>query len=611
VTPRLLNGFPQAGMANGGENTRFTTPPVSADGNSYMWSIVPTGIPGTGSSGYVNLYAAQRTEAGWVSSRVSPSASEAEGSEPGSFSGDQQFSLFLVDSFRGGSLAFTTCLSCQILYLRNPDGSFRLFGEGTVPTATDSDGFENGFVDDPYPFARWIAPGGDHQIFESLVQLTPDASPSGLERVYDRTASGLKLVSVLPDDSVPISANFVGSSVDGATVLFIAGGSLYARLNNARTVELASAADGEVVPGGVSEDGSRAFFVQGGNVSYYDFAMEAVVPVTTTANATLVQVSRDGSYAYFVSETEIVAGKGTPGAPNLYVWDGSSIDFVATVSTEDMAYGFPTQGLALWSPGYTSRTAATNASRLLSTAQATPDGSVFAFESRAQLTSYPNEGHIEIYRYEDASGSLICVSCGPNEMASTGDSEFATRTPGGTEGLQVGQHLDLANLSSDGRQVVFESRGALLAGDVNGTKDVYEWRDGTLSLISTGHAVQASQFVGASPSGSDIFFETGERLVGEGQETGSLAIYDARVGGGLASQQTRLSLDCVGDSCQGQPSGSASLPELGSASFNGKGNVKTRRCRHHRRKHRVHRTHSQNRKKASAACKPRHRGARR
>jgi hypothetical protein len=173
----------------------------------------------------------------------------------------------------------------------------------------------------------------------------------------------------------------------------------------------------------------------------------------------------------------------------------------------------------------------------------------------------------------------------------------------------MNQHLEAPNLSTDGQQVVFESRGALLPGDVNGAEDVYEWRDGTLSLISTGHAVQPSEIFGVTPSGNDIFFETGERLVGEGQETGALAIYDARVGGGLAAQQSKQPLKCVGEACQGQPSGSPPLAGLGSSTFDGKGNLKPRRCLHHRRKHRHHKPRSHKRKASKAVCGAGHRRA--
>jgi hypothetical protein len=305
VTPAQFNGIPQAGMGNGADGARFTTPPVLPGGGRYIWQASSAGIPGTGSNGFANLYAAQRSEAGWFSSHLGPTAVQSEGSEPGSFSSDQQYNLFLVENSRGGTLTVPTCpnLECQILYLRYPDGTLHLFGEGTVPTASDTDGFENGFVDDPYPAARWISPGGGHQIFQSLVQLTSDAPTDNNAQVYDRTPEGLNLVSVLPDGTAPISAaSFAGASIEGATVLFGAEGNLYARLNNARTIELASGSLGGVTTGGVSADGSRAFFVQAGNISYFDFGTETVVPVATPGNATLTQVSPDGSHVSFLSE---------------------------------------------------------------------------------------------------------------------------------------------------------------------------------------------------------------------------------------------------------------------------------------------------------------------
>jgi hypothetical protein len=169
-------------------------------------------------------------------------------------------------------------------------------------------------------------------------------------------------------------------------------------------------------------------------------------------------------------------------------------------------------------------------------------------------------------------------------------------------------HLEVPNLSTDGRQVVFESRGALLPADVNGAEDVYEWRDGTLSLISTGHAVQPSEIFGVTPNGNDVFFETGEKLVGEGQETGALAVYDARVGGGLAAQQSTQPLKCVGDACQGQPGGPPPLANPGSSTFDGKGNLKPRHCRYHRRRHRHHGSKSHKRV-AKPGCRARHRRA--
>jgi len=597
VTPREVNGVPQAGMGPGAEEMRFSSPPASGTGDAYLWKINPGGLPGTGSSGYSNLYASKRTPDGWIVSRLNPVPAESEGSDPGGFSRDQKYVLFQVEGFRGGSLAY--CPACLISYLRYPDGTFHLFGEGTVPADPDTDQFENGFIDDPFPAARWIAPDGAHQIFESRVQLTADAPAGESNQVYDRTPSGLQLVS-LPDGNPPVAeSSFAGAAADGSTILFLYEGDLYARVGNTQSLKLGDGEFGEIRPGGVSDDGSVAFFVQGGNITAYNTETETATPILTTGDGTLVHVSPDGSHAYFVSETELVPGKGIAGAPNLYVWDGTAIRFIATLSPEDLVRSEnPFRGLALWTPGIEARTPATNADMVINTARSTPDGMVFVFESRAQLTEYPTEGHIAIYRYDVSSGGLQCVSCSPTESAATADSELVVAEGDGV--ARVHQMVEIPNLSTDGEQVVFETRDPLLAGDVNGVRDVYEWHSGALGLISSGHSPQPSGLFGVTPSGSDIFLLTGEKLVGQGQPSGSFAIYDARVGGGIASQQSQVVAACVGEACQGQPATPPGFLPLASSAFHGKGNLK-HRCRHRRRharhrhrgsKHRAHKSTS-------------------
>lgn len=593
VTPPNVNGFPEDGTGAGASNIKFSSPPVVPSGDSYLWTLTFSGLSGTGSTGFSNLYQARRTAAGWSSSLFSPDASESEGSSPGSASRDQQYATFELEAGMGGSLAFCPC---QMTYVRYPDGTFHLLGEGTVPADPDTDGYENGFIDDPHAAARWISPGGSHQIFESFVQLTAEA-PSSTNQVYDRTPAGLQLLSLLPEDTPPtFDSTFAGSSVDGATVLFKNGGNLYARLNDSTTIELASGAGGEVLPGGVDESGSRAFFVQTGNIYYYDFGLEEVVPVVTPGNAILTSVSPDGSHAFFVSETELVPGEGTPGALNFYAWDGSSIQFIATVSYNDLSHpSFPPSGLNYWTPGLEARTAAVDANRLQNTTRTTADGKILVFESYEQLTSYANEGHIEIYRYDTTTGDLTCVSCGALPAA-TADSEFV-HAPTEFGSPRVYPMNEVANLSDDGQRVVFESLDALVPEDVNGVRDVYEWTAGSLHLISTGQSAQPSLLFAVTPSADDTFFETGEKLVGEGQEPGRFAVYDARVGGGLASQQPTQPLTCVGRACQGEPAGQPDLSTPGSAITRSKGNVRPRcihRSRHQHRKGK--KAHSQKRK---------------
>lgn len=576
-----------AGTGTGAFSLKFSSSPVSPSGDGYLWTLFASGVAGSPSTGASNLFEAQRTSEGWVHKFLSPTPLEAEISIPGSADPSHQYITFQIEDFRGGSL--TGCGCGLSSWVRYPNGEFRPLGEGTLPTASDTDGYENGLIDDPSAAANWISADGSHQIFEGHIALTPNA-PAGLQ-VYDRTPDGLHLVSLLPGEAPPTAfSTFAGSSASGSLVLFINEGNLYARRDNSKTIPIAVSANGPITPGGVSADGSKVFYVQGGDIFDFDVEAEEAKEVVGTGEASLVYVSPDGSHVYFLSEEELVPGKGTPANPNLYVWDGTSTKFVGTVTAEDVAHseneGFqPFAGLKLWAE-VEPTPVAQNKNFLTDTARTTFDGKVLVFESRAQLTSYPNEGHAEIYRYETESEELDCISCSPSEPSGEADSNLVfLRNEGALTTLYP--MVEISNLSADGKSVVFESKDALLPADVNGVRDVYQWKEGTLSLVSTGHSSLPSGVVGVSSTGQDIFFQTAESLIAQGQDQGIYAIYDARVNGGLASQQFLPSASCNGEGCLEMPSAPPKLVVPGSSQLHGKGN-QTRRCRgwHHKRKHR-------------------------
>ncbi|HST69150.1 MAG TPA: hypothetical protein VLI94_05785 [Solirubrobacterales bacterium] len=607
VTPANNNRTFFAGTGTGAFPVKFSSSPVSPSGEGYLWTLFAASVAGSPSNGSSNLFEAQRTGSGWNHKFLSPTPLEAEISNPGSADPAHQFITFQVEDFRGGSMTGCNCpLSSWVRY---PNGSFRPLGEGTIPVlGTDADGYQNGFDDDLDASAYWIAPNGSHQIFEANVALTPEAPPGTLQ-VYDRTGAGLKLVSLLPGEAPPATDSFfAGSAADGSTILFTQEGNLYARVDNAESVLVASALSGPITPGGVNFDGSKVFFVQEGNVSYYDVEAEEVKGVVAPGDAVLAYVSPDGSHVFFLSGEELVPGQGALGSPNLYVWDGTSVKFIGTVTAEDLAHsesggGQPFAGLELWAK-VEPNPVAQNKNFLTATARTTFDGEVFVFESRAQLTDYPNAGHVEIYRYVVESEELECVSCGPGEPASAADSNLVFLQTEGALGALNPMH-EISNLSADGSRVVFESRDALLPADVNGVRDVYQWNDGALSLISTGHAPQPSGVVGVSSTGSDIFIQTAERLVAQGQDSGSFAIYDARVNGGLASQQAISPIACEGEGCLGMPAAPPGLAAPASSQFHGKGNVKPRRCQKHGKQRQKRGENRQHKKKKACRAKGR------
>jgi hypothetical protein len=118
--------------------------------------------------------------------------------------------------------------------------------------------------------------------------------------------------------------------------------------------------------------------------------------------------------------------------------------------------------------------------------------------------------------------------------------------------------------------VFFDSEDALVPQDTNGKRDVYEYANGSVHLISSGTSGEVSTFEEASPSGDDVFFTTSQQLVGQDVDQ-QFDLYDARVGGGFPGPVAPVS--CGGEGCHGAPSGAPVLGVPGSATFVGAGNL--------------------------------------
>jgi hypothetical protein len=118
---------------------------------------------------------------------------------------------------------------------------------------------------------------------------------------------------------------------------------------------------------------------------------------------------------------------------------------------------------------------------------------------------------------------------------------------------------------------------------------VYEWEaegsgscqssttdGGCLYLISSGSGTSNSYFADASASGNDVFFETGDSLVGQ-DEDNLEDLYDARVGGGFASQGSRVvPPPCTSlEGCRSPLSEPPAQLGVASAELHGSGNLVT------------------------------------
>ena len=221
----------------------------------------------------------------------------------------------------------------------------------------------------------------------------------------------------------------------------------------------------------------------------------------------------------------------------------------------------------------------------------TPNGEFFLFPSRGVEGEPRGAGHEELYRYDNANRSVMCVTCGGSEAPEQGEVievgfgkvlETEDETPA------------LTQISEDGQEVFFQTTAQLVPQDTNSTEtefanakgtpglDVYEWEAegveeapdvfcenpvGCTHILSSGEDVGPARLLGSAASGRDVFFESASQLAP--QATAEFPnIYDARVDGGFAPRSPAIA--CL--SCQGVGSPPPLFNIPASGSFVGPGN---------------------------------------
>ncbi len=260
--------------------------------------------------------------------------------------------------------------------------------------------------------------------------------------------------------------------------------------------------------------------------------------------ATFVDNSADGSRAYFTA-TGVLTGANSRGASpiagqrNMYVYQRDSanpdgrIAFVATISPSEAGgnnmpfFGLPTEGAAA-------------------------DGRLLLFASTSPLLGDDGDAASDVYRYDDSSGGLLCLSCvGDTNVAATISAQDHARS-------RANWRQYARPATSDGSKVVFTTSEQLLAADQNGARDVYLWDDGDLTLVSGGTGTfgvaspnGTANLTGISADGQNVFFPTQAALAAS--DVNRLAdLYVARVGGGFPARETPPdACSALADACQG------------------------------------------------------------
>ncbi len=615
VSPSFTGGVPPTALNFLNIQHGFEAPLITSSADSVIFNTFGGALRGFPGTGFNDRYRAKRTADGWVTEFVGAAGGQTPFPVYGGVSADHEY--YFVNA-GGGDFELDPGASLQAPfggqdadYMHTPSGEFELIARGSLGESKNAVG-------------NLITPGAGHVIFEAQQKLEPNAPTTGTKAVYDRSPGGAtNVVSLLPGNVTPSQhALYLGASADGTEIAFAVDGKqvsssvfshAYVRIDNTTTKEVALSdtmqfafagifGDHVFYTDGVSATGEVA--AGGGNLYSFDIADGTTTVVTNVGDARFTNVSNDGSRVYFVSESQI-EGQGTAGQPNLYVWSRSDehTSYVTTVAISDVQ---GVAGLAGWigavGPHKEAAGGSAGGGGAEATSRATPDGSVLAFESKAQLTSFDNteesaedcgqidfEGNPvpgqssckEVYRYDAISEELTCVSCPSGDGPATGEASLQTLGLGfgNTQPLSVLQPA--ASLTTDGEMVFFESTEGILPQDGNGKRDVYRWRKGTgIALVSTGQSPAVSYLYAVTPTGSDVVIHTAQKLVPQDLNGATSALYDVRVGGGFPPPEETVTESCAGDICQGSPSAQAEAPRMTSRSLVGDGNVgQSPRCR--------------------------------
>jgi hypothetical protein len=609
VTPPFKNGALFGAVYFG------LPPSVSEDGSRVIALTIQCFAPAEscnaarGTSG--EPFEFTRTSTGWETTVLAPPA--------GQFSENTEW---LYDATEGTALFSmpTGPAKEEEWYARSPGGSFVPVGSPEPPGTTGAEGISVGYTAATADLSHVIwEKGGTFAQGTSLYESagTHKREPL-LVGVTGGEGSSKLLATCKPANTALGSHTYNGGldetawnalSADGRTVYFtVCKSELYARVDG----ETSEAHTVRISPGagdfrGASEDGSKAFFIEGEGLYESECTKECekqgeereLIDVSAGSAKPEVQgvtaISSDGSHIYFVAKGALTAQPNAAGQSaragrdNLYVYQRDArypagrIAYIVALSASEYSEW---AGLR---------------------ANVTPEGRFLVFESHGALTSDARGADVQIYRYDAATEQLMRVSVGQDGFDDNGNAGGEDRIVQAFGGEQhAGPPRGDPTMSNDGSFVFFESTAGLTPHALNNVpiyrnvgervtetvyaENVYEWHEGHVSLISDGHDVSSANvkpcqtgssvcLMGTDASGHNVFFTTADRLVPKDTDT-QVDIYDARIcepetGNPCIEEPAPPLPPCDGEGCHGIPAATPSLLAPGTATFNGEGNATT------------------------------------
>lgn len=353
------------------------------------------------------------------------------------------------------------------------------------------------------------------------------------------------------------------------------------------------AADPDVpsgLAGSIAQDSSARFVSDDGQRVYF----------TTSAPIPAVPAPSDGT---------ITTPGGTPGESdllNLYLYDAAEPlaerwRFIARLPAKVGEAGSDLEKCAgsastIPRPPFSSSTEGTSvlAPTAASCVQGNEGGSFVTFFTSGRLTADDPDGDsYDVYGYDAASDQLMRLSAAQGTAEQTypclGSDDLTPLRCHGDPGAQRFP-VEVLSLGADpqdpaARIAYFQSVSPLVPEDLDANHDVYQWRDGDLSLLTSGEAAsKAAMFIGTDRAGDDAFIATRDRLTWEDHDS-VLDVYSAHAGGGFPMPPAAPSCDVLAGACQARKGAVPPAATPGSGDFAGPGDPASRRdCSSFRRK---------------------------
>jgi hypothetical protein len=637
-------------FAQGPQNFGFASSPGRF---AYMGSL--GAVNGTEAvNGFIDMYLANRTSTGWVTSY--PALKGSETSKEWGFACSENMSLCVSHI---GELVSVNEETGENEFLRPQNSPYLYKADGSrimrLPTNVNTVPGGTTFKGD-----QMLSGDFSHYVLSTMTPFVPGGPTSEPGAVYDNdiTHKTIQIVSQTPGGEIPTlkhdgrPTGIAAVSSDGSHILMAATTSkfctvfeygeygfrcpyilaspaiLYERVNDSITREVTKGQLAQFV--GMTHDGSKVDFTttaqlvpedQDTSSDMYQYDANTDEWTLISQNGSLGSTDKCAPAGWTekcgvkaITPEDISGSEGyettarTPGVDDQMAYKDGDVYFY---SPEDLVPGEVGEdgqrNLYLYRSGELRLVATFEPGTEINRATISGDGSHAAFMTKSSLTTYNSERHDEVYAYNAETNVMRCASCNPS----------GAKPQSGSHVVSVSESGPF--MSDDGR-TFFATKESLVPQDTDGIRDIYEFTGGRAQLISSGTGDRDSTggietfsfFFGntqtglesVSRDGTNVYFSTFESLVPEDQNGSFVKIYDARTGGGF-DFTPELGPCAAADECHGAGSEPPPPAEIATGGSLGAGNLSHpgRTSGHHPRK-RQRKKHQKRHRRHTRAVNP-------